>query len=180
MATYPKRGLGVVFPQNSELGYAVEYQPEAASQTFVTGAPVVFASGLIAEGAAPVTALWGFSQEAGHNTTGAKVKVCPAFHGLRFFANFLATGDAGGDNAIAAADLDAAGFEIYKAAVGPSSSVIWFVQDDATAKAAKMASLQSDIVLPNVIIPYGIVSVGDVNARVQWTVLDAVRKYDVA
>lgn len=179
--TYPIRHLGVWLPQNDELSYAAEYHPEGASVTCVKGSPVVFASGLIVEGAAPVTALWGFSLEAGHNTTGATIKVMPAFHGLRFFANFLATGDAGGDNAIAAADLDAAGFEIFKANVlPPSSTAVWFVQDDATAKAAKMASLRTDWALPNKIINYGQVSVGDINARVQFTVLDAVRKYDVA
>jgi hypothetical protein len=157
--------------------------PEDDAETFIASAPIVITGGFVVEAAAPVTALWGFALEDAHNGASDglhECKIIPCFAGLTFYANFLATGDAGGDNALAAADLGAAGFEIFKANVyPPASTAVWFVQDDATAKAAKMVSLRTDWVLPNKIIPRGNCAVGDINARVEWSVIQAVRTYDV-
>lgn len=178
--TYPIHQLGVFLAQASELGYAAEYKPEAASATFVAGAPVVLASGLIAEGASPVTAIWGFALRAGQNTTGAYSKVLPAFSGLLFFANFLDTN--GAANAIAAADVGN-DFQIKKANVlPPSNTACWFVADVSSSdEACRMHSLDTDITLPNKTggtLNYHQVAVADVSARVTFQPLVGVLSHD--
>lgn len=158
--------------------YSVLYLPEAATQTNVAGAPVVITSGYITEGADPVTAIFGWSLKAGQNkansTDTGDAKVVPIVDGLHLFANFLATGDAGADNVLAAADLGIE-VELQKAAVGPASSTIWHAADDTTDESIKLVSFQSDIFPTNATRFKS--AAGDTNARCEFQFIRDVIEY---
>lgn len=158
------------------------YIEEGATQTYVQGAPVVLTGGLIVEGANPATAVLGFAQRPGRNAAaGANLAEVVPFHdGIYFYANFLATGGAGGNNVFATADLGGS-YRIAKANVHyDGGGAMWFVEDTGTTTAAKMVDLNSDIIRGHAAgaddQPERVQN-GDTNARASFVVLDSVRTW---
>lgn len=149
--TYSKRQL-VVAGDNSFLAYHIRNIPEAASATFVSGAPVAWSSGYIAACADPVASasLVGFAQRAGRNGSSAgdyESEVLLAFPGMLIYANLL--GAAGADNAVAATDLGT-DFDIADDAVGPGSTVIHYAADESGDVTIQMVSRYGDQPIPNI------------------------------
>lgn len=175
--TYTTRPMGAIVMQNPVLSAVMFHEPEGASQTFVEGTPVVFASGLLVACTSPITTddsnyVAGLTVEDGENVaSGGRTKYIPAIDGVMFFANFM-TGD-GADNTLAAADL----MDIAGCAARSKSGLIttgvtdWFL-DDADANGATVVSFKSDIILPNTDPTWA--EVGDTNARVGFVFIDAV------
>lgn len=176
--TYPYRGVKVK-AEDSFLSAIVREAPEAASQTFPIGAPLIFSSGLVAEEAATVDLdgdVIGFAARAGQNGTGKVSSFIPAFAGIEFFANFLNNANPHNTtNAIAAADVGGT-FEIQKDTniVGDGGAAVWHVADVGTTAAALMVSLQSDHTPENQLNAGG-AQVADLNARVLFRLMDAAR-----
>lgn len=170
--TYPKQALVVGFPSEAWLGYNTRYVPEAASQTFVSSSPVVFASGYISTAANPASAIAGFSLQAAHNSTAGayQMPVLPALNGVVVFGNFL--GSAAADNLLAAADLGVAYNLALSSTLLGASSPGWYIEDGVGTASTKITSFASDYVFPN---NSEVVAVaGDTNARVQGEVIDSV------
>lgn len=176
--TWPKVNASLFNPHSDVLSYAALRLPEGATVTNVAGAPVVHAAGYIVEAADPVTAIFGWSLLAGLNkaaaTDAGDAKVVPIIPAFRLYANFLATGDAGADNVLAAADLGV-DYELQKAAVGPASAVIWHAADDQTDEALQMVSFKSDVQPANV-TRYKSAD-GDTNARCEFAFIQDIIEY---
>jgi len=173
--TFPKRALGVRLEDSPVLGYAARWEPEGASQTYPAGSPVVFTSGYVVEAANPVLAIMGFAIEAGHNTTAgaALAKFLPAYDGLIFYGNLLASSAA--DRTLVATDLGSS-FRIAK-----DSNLLgtglpgWYIEATGTTTACKIVSFRADLVVPNEVNDRA--AVGDTNPRVGAIALDSIRQW---
>lgn len=167
--TYTKAALGFGLPGDSYLEYSVLYSPEAASETFLTAAPVKWASGYITAGTSVCTALTGFSLQAGSNVAAgaATVKWIPCYAGLKVFGNFL--GAAAADNVLAAADL---GTSVQLALL---ASTYWYFLDDTNTPGVILTSFESDQRVPNNSEVLAVA--GDTNARLTGEVLASVNDY---
>lgn len=167
--TFTKGALGFGMPGDSYLEYAVLYSPEAASETFLTAAPVKWASGYLTAGTSQCVALTGFSLNAASNTTAGAVntKWIPCYAGLKVFGNFL--GSAAADNVLAAADLGGSfGLALL-------TSTYWYFIDDTGTPGVIITSFESDQRVPN---NSSVIAVaGDTNARVTGEVLASVNDY---
>lgn len=172
--TFLKMPLRVGIPSDAFLNYAKVYEPLGASQTFLAGAPVVWSSGYIVEGAqTPATAVDAFALKAATSgSAGAyQIPVLPCYHGLNVFANFL--GAAGADNTLAAADLGNDFQLYYTATAGPGSTPLWFILDSSSgSEAVVMTSFYSDEQVPNQSETLAVA--GDTNARCTFEVKTSV------
>lgn len=167
--TYTKGALGFGLPGDSYLEYGVVYLPEAASQTFLANAPVIWSSGYIAAGTSVCTALIGFSLKAGNNSTAGayNAEVIPCYAGLKVFGNFL--GSAAADNVLAAADL---GTSVQLALL---TSNYWYFLDSTSTPGVILTSFESDQRVPNVSETVAVA--GDTNARITGEVLASVNDW---
>lgn len=167
--TYAKGALGFGLPGDSYLEYSVMYSPEAASQTFLTAAPVIWSSGYIAAGTSVCTALVGFSLAAGSNTTAGAVDIkwIPCYAGLQVYGNFL--GAAAADNVLAAADLGTS------RQLALLANNYWYFLDDTNTPGVIITSFESDQRVPN--NSEVIAVAGDTNARITGEVLGSVNDY---
>lgn len=146
--TYPIQQLKVVYPH--DMSAAAVYLPEGASQTFVAGAPVKFASGLVVTcDADPDTdeQAIGFALEDGHNgSAGAyMVKVMPLMADVYVEVNYLAAD--GSDQTLATAVLGAK-VELSKTTIG--GEVIWHGDPAAGGKEAlRCVGFKTTTLVPN-------------------------------
>ena len=173
--TFPKRPLGVRLEDHPMLSYVARHEPEAASQTYGAGSPVIFNAGFIEEAANPATAVLGFAIEAGHNRPAgqALAKFLPAIDGLIFYGNLL--GGIAADRLLVATDLGAS-YRLAKSAslLGPGKPG-WYIEATGTTTACKVVSFRADLTVPNEINDRA--EVGDTNPRVGAIVLDSVRQW---
>lgn len=180
--TYLKGSIKPFTPNAAMLDVLRVTLPEAASQTFIASAPVVFSSGYIAVGSDPVTTVHGFALEAAHNSTAGayRIQIIPAAPGmfLHLFGNLLTT--AAADNVLAATDLGTTMNINYEATGGSDSGPIWHLGDSTSNAGVKVVSFDHD---PAYIVQ-GQSEVravaGDTNARVTAVLLDAAADYAVA
>jgi hypothetical protein len=176
MATFPKLGLALRRENNPLLSYATRELHEGATQTFVAHAPVVLSSGLIVEGANPVTAIFGVALGEGQNAAAGtkRTKVLPAMPGLTVFGNLL--DDAAANLAFAAAHVGATFRLVKTASFIAGARTGWHFQNTASSHAVKVVSRETDHFLPNT-VENKFVAVGDINARVEAIFLDSVRSW---
>lgn len=173
--TYQKRHPRIQAPSDAWLGYMALQEQEAASQTFVESAPVVFASGYISTGANPATAIAAFALEAGHNGTAGqyKVKILPALPEVHVVANLL--GSAAADFTLTAASLgDTVRYALSATLLGAAEPGWYFDRANSGSEGIKVVSFRNfgDSVVPNTTQgDYALV--GDINARVLGSVLAA-------
>lgn len=164
--TFPKAHLRVHKPEDAYLGFVARYLPEGASQTFVAGSPLVWATGLLVEGTTPINTtntVACFALEAGHNRASGNIKVMPVVPGLVIWGTLLAA--AAADYVLLAADVGL-NFLLAKTANFPTTAANgWYVQRVVTIAAAKLTHLgPHDLTPPNVTQTTSLA--GDTNARV--------------
>lgn len=162
--TYPIQQLKVVYPH--DMSAAAVYLPEAASQTFVAGAPVLWSSGYVATAAANPdtdTDVIGFALEDGHNDSVAgtsKVKVMPLIGEVYVEVNFLDSD--GTDRTLAATEL---GNTCDLSLTTISGEAIWHADTAGAAKGAlRIVSFKTTTLVPNSSEVEAVA--GDTNARV--------------
>jgi hypothetical protein len=182
--TYPRRRI-VPKAEGSLLSFLIREVPEAASATFPIGAPLAWSSGYIAEASAAAldisadtNTVIGFAARAGQNGSSAgdyNSEFILAVPGLPFFANFLNDANPHNTtNAIAAADRGA-NYTMQSDAniTEDGGNATWHVADVTTNGCAHMLSFQSDHIPENQANAAGAV-VGDLNARVMFTLVDSI------
>jgi hypothetical protein len=179
--THTIRSLGAGIPQHPLLGYAAQWEPEGATETFTAGSPVVWASGLLVAGTDPIASdqnsVTGLAIEDAHNAAAGITNLCkfiPAVDGIIFYGNLL-TGD-GATFAFSEADLGAEGGAALAAKSGLITSGVtdWFL-DDADALGATIVSTMPDIILPGEAYPR--VEDGDSDVRVGFIFIHTCRQY---
>jgi hypothetical protein len=179
--TFPKKTLRVRSPGDGEMSYWIRKLPEVASSTFIASAPIVMTAGYVTEGADPCTKVYGFALRAGRNGASDGLydsEVVVAFPGLEFYANFLNT--AGTTTNVLDVSTDLAvttPWDLQTNDVAPGSTEMWHVADaTAVAGSARMVSLETDYILPNVVNnTYAIEA--DINARVTFAVAALANMY---
>lgn len=174
--TFQKQALAAYSPSDAWLSLVTTNLPEAATQTFVNGAPIYMVGGYVTvcglAGTIVNTAIAGFSMEAGHNDVAAgthSVQIVPNVPGMHFHATFL--GAAAADNILAAADLFLNRDLGYVATLLGAASPGYYIQDAAAGAVLKIVSFESDQVVQNSSETKAVA--GDTNARVRGVILAA-------
>jgi hypothetical protein len=163
--THTKKGLSIVLHDTVLLETITRVLPEGASQTFPAGSPLAFSSGLLVVFVAPTTALLAaFTEEVGHNTTGARTTCVLAVPGVEIEANFL--GAAAADNVIAAADMGGKFDLLSSSTLIGGASAGWYISD-ATADPSVRLSAFAPLREANRLESVG--ATGDTNCRVRAT-----------
>lgn len=176
------RALGSSVMNHPMLGFAAQWEPEGASQTFAAGTPVVWSAGLLVASTSAIETdaankVTGLAVEAGHNAAAGVTNLCkfiPAIDGVVFYGNLM-TGD-GADYVFEAAALGHGETQALRSKSGliTTSVTDWFL-DDADTNGTQVVSTRPDIVLPNVDPVRG--TVGDTNIRVGFVFVTGVRSY---
>jgi hypothetical protein len=172
--TWPKRSMTAVLPTNSYLSLAERRVPEAASQTYPTGALLNYSSGLYAKWSSGDLAA--LSCQEGQNTSGAFTNVYLLFPGIELEANFL--GSAAADNVLAAADHGTA-FDIAEGAnLLGTGEAGWYVQDSTSATKVRII-FGGEGCVHNPQAETSYVTAGDTNAIVRAIpLISALHWYD--
>lgn len=169
--TFTKRNWRVFDETAPVYSYDVVYLPEAATQTFVEGAPLSMdADGHVSQWSSG--AIYAFALEAGHNATAdgdSSVKAVLATTDLTIEANFLAS--AAADNALAAADLGDSFDIAVSATLEGTGKPGWYVQDTTAGVRVRMVQFNSTQTLgtQDDYKP----AAGDTNARCYFKLLQA-------
>lgn len=169
--TYIKGQLAVEMPGDVSLAVWVMSLPEAASQTFKNGSPLVFSSGYLATASGTVESVEAFALEDAHNGTAGEydIKCCPALHNTHCFGNLLTTGAA--DNVLAATDWGVKVQLLYNATAGAGSTPIWFFGDSASNPCFKVVDFKGDAQYLPANQSELRAAAGDTNARVKGVLL---------
>lgn len=150
------------------LEYLAMYGPEADSQVWLAGWPVIMASGKVTEWVNAAGGLiWGFALADGQNaTTGlAPAKFVPAYNTLLIEANFM--GSSAADNVLAAGDLGGQ-FDLTKDANLIGSVDGWFILDASSEDTVTVVAFETAHTLPTADAYQ--TAAGDTNARVRAVV----------
>jgi hypothetical protein len=171
--------VGFSVLHHKDLGYAAQWEPLGATQTFTAGNPVVWASGLLVLSTTAIETdaankVTGIAMEDAVSAAASVTSLCkfmPAIPGVIFHANLL-TGD-GADYVFEAAALGHGETQALRSKSGlvTTSVTDWFL-DDADANGTQVVSTVPDIPLPNVDNPRG--TVGDTNIRVGFIFVSGV------
>lgn len=141
------KSYALITPAQRPSGFPIAVDaPEGASQTFKAGTPVILTSGLVvAAGTNPAT-IFGFSERAGQNTTGATARLFRPGVNVPFTGTLSAT--------LAATDRGVA----VGITIDPGTSGQWFLDKAASTKQCHVVGWDSKW------------AIGDVNPEVQFVV----------